>query len=120
MIGPSCSQKCPKGLSFDALFSQFSVKQRHPERDGSQVAFPFCFLWFPGPALDPLAPAQSKRSLPFRPANQNSVVFLTILYTFLVLLASEFVQKTIKIELESNICEGLCFVCSGCVFGSFM
>ena len=38
----------------------------------------------------------------FRPALQNCAVSLSFLYTFLVPLASQFVQKTMKIELESN------------------
>ena len=56
----------PKGSLLMSLFVTFSIKKRPPERDGSQVAFSLFFCGFlEGPTLDPLAPAQSKHSLPF-------------------------------------------------------
>jgi hypothetical protein len=56
----------PKGSLSMSLFVTFSIKKRPPERDGSQVAFSLFFCCFlEGPTLDPLAPAQSKHSLPF-------------------------------------------------------
>ena len=49
-----------------SFFDTCSIKKRHPERDGSQVGFSLFFCGFlEGPTLDPLAPAQSKHSLPF-------------------------------------------------------
>ena len=55
-IGPSSSskttQKWLKRIPFGATFRQSSVKQRHPERDGSQVGCFFAFL--KDLALDPL------------------------------------------------------------------
>ena len=57
------AQKAPKGRPCDVSFNTFLIQKRHPERDGSQVAFStFCCGFLEGPTLDPLAPAQSKRS----------------------------------------------------------
>ena len=48
MIGRSwlskVAQKCPKSLPLGISFWQSSVKQRHPERDGSQVALLVTFF----------------------------------------------------------------------------
>ena len=58
------AQKAPKGRPCDVSFNTFSIQKRHPERDGSQVAFStFCCGFLEGPTLDPLVPAQSKSSL---------------------------------------------------------
>ena len=56
----------PKGSLLMSRTDICSIKKRHPERDGSQIAFSLCCVCFlEGPTLDPLAPAQSKRSCSF-------------------------------------------------------
>ena len=72
--------------------------------------FLLCFLWFPeGP--DPRSARAGAVETPFFTLGLGSktVVFHTISCTFLVPLASKSVQKTSKIELESNILESLRF-----------
>ena len=65
-LGRLGQQNRPQGFPFDVTFCHFFNKKRPPERDGSQVAFSLFFCGFlEGPTLDPLAPAQSKHSLPF-------------------------------------------------------
>ncbi len=67
--------KCVQRASFGCHFLNFSIRNKYPERDGSQVAFSLCFCGFlKGPTFDPLAPAQSKHSfsifdLPFKMCN---------------------------------------------------
>ena len=59
-------KRVPKGSLLMSLVDTFPITKQHPERDGSQVAFSLFFCGFlEGPTLDPLAPAQSKHSLPF-------------------------------------------------------
>ena len=59
-------KRLPKGSLLMSLVDTFPITKQHPERDGSQVAFSLFFCCFlEGPTLDPLAPAQSKHSLPF-------------------------------------------------------
>ena len=80
MIGPSWSSKmdqnCPRGLPFDASFSRFSIKQRHPEREVSQVTFILRFWWFfakPDPRSARASAVENK--LPTFAVSSATVVF---------------------------------------------
>ena len=50
-----------EGLPVDVTVSQSSVKRQHPERNGSQVAFPGVFC---GVVKDPTIDALAKRNCP--------------------------------------------------------
>ena len=78
-----------------------------------------CFLWFPE-RPDPQsarAGAVETQFSPFDLASKN-VLFLRHVgaYSWYRWRRNP-VQKTFKIELESKICERLCFLCPGSVFG---
>ena len=81
-----------------------------------------CFLWFPE-RPDPQsarAGAVETQFSPFDLASKN-VLFLRHVgaYSWYRWRRNP-VQKTFKIELESKICERLCFLCPGSVFGGLL
>ena len=81
-----------------------------------------CFLWFPE-GLDPRSARAGAVKTQFPPFDlaSKTVLFLRYLGAHSrYLWRRKHVQKTFQIELQSKICESLCFLCPGHVFGSLL
>ena len=106
------SKSCQKGtkrLPKGALFDICSIKKRHPERDGSQVAFSLFLLWFSG-GSDPRSARVGAVETQFFIIDVASkgVSFLVAFWEhFWYIWRRNPVKRHFKIELENKSCKSV-------------